>query len=239
MRYNMIFHKKHLTYLFTTLFVISINAQNESKIKKIDISSEKGVSSFYQNLQIDRLDQKIFGMAIKGYLQFKEENTFDNPNFLTIVDYSRSSNEKRLYVVDLLNCKVLFHELVAHGKNSGNEFAKKFSNEKGSSKSSLGFYCTAYIYYNSFGYALKLIGLEKGINDHAFERGLVFHGSKDINFDFIDKHKTLKQSDGCLTVSHQAVNLIIDKIKDGSCIFVYAEDEEYFNNSKLFKSNKK
>ncbi len=64
--------------------------------------------------------------------------------------------------------KILFNSLVAHGKNTGEEFPRKFSNTESSLQSSLGFYVTESTYNGSNGFSLKLHGMDKGFNDRAF-----------------------------------------------------------------------
>ena len=42
---------------------------------------------------------------------------------LAVIDYSRPSTERRLWVFDLAHGTLLFHELVAHGRGSGGNLA--------------------------------------------------------------------------------------------------------------------
>ena len=83
------------------------------------------------------LSEAAFTYALKGYDQLTSQNVVANKDILTIVDFSKSSTEKRLYVLDLVNGKILYNTLVAHGRNSGHEFANKFSNLLESHQSSL------------------------------------------------------------------------------------------------------
>ena len=178
----------------------------------------------------DKLDYKIFKQAIAGYNSIQ----LSNKKFLSIIDFTKPSNEKRLFIIDIENHKLLYHTLVAHGKNSGLINATRFSNRKGSHKSSLGFYRTGNSYVGKRGYSLQLEGLEKGINDNARLRGIVIHGANYVNEKFIaGNNSMIGRSWGCPAVSKELNRKIIDLIKGGSCLFIYAEDEFYKERSML------
>ena len=81
-------------------------------------------------------------MALNGYYELKSRNLVPNDSLLTIIDFSKSSNKKRLFILDLKNEKLLKSSLVAHGMQSGVYIAESFSNEQRSNKSSLGLYVT-------------------------------------------------------------------------------------------------
>jgi hypothetical protein len=132
-----------------------------------------------------------------------------------------SSNSKRLWVIDLATNTILFQSLVAHGRNTGEEFAKSFSNSAQSFKSSLGFYATGEIYSGKHGMSLRLDGLEKGINDNARSRGVVVHGANYVSNSFIKNNKRLGRSQGCPALPEELSKEIINVIKDKSCLFIY------------------
>ena len=173
----------------------------------------------------------VFDAAIGGYQKLKQKEKFTN--ILTIIDFSLSSNEKRMWVIDLETKKVLFHNLVAHGKNSGNEFAKQFSNTPKSNKSSLGFYKTEGIYYGKHGYSLNLMGLEKGINNNAKQRRIVIHGAAYVSKEFAKKNGRLGRSFGCPSIPMRIYKQVIDVIKGGSCLFIYHPNKEYWEKTKV------
>ena len=139
--------------------------------------------SVYDSLRLNLagLNRKAFELAQEGYEKLKEQGALLNDNIISIIDFSLPSTEKRLYVVDLKNYQVLYKTYVAHGKNSGTVMANSFSNNPSSYKSSLGFYKTLGTYIGKHGYSLKLEGLEKGINDNAYERAIVMHGADYVN----------------------------------------------------------
>lgn len=172
-----------------------------------------------------------FDAAMKGYEKLKQKEKFNH--ILTIIDFSLSSNKKRMWVINLETKKVLFHDLVAHGKNSGNEFAKQFSNIPKSNKSSLGFYKTEGTYHGKHGYSLNLMGLEKGINNNAKQRRIVMHGAAYVSKEFAEKYGRLGRSFGCPSIPMSIYKQVIDAIKGGSCLFIYHPNKEYWEKTKI------
>ncbi|HQW69265.1 MAG TPA: murein L,D-transpeptidase catalytic domain family protein [Flavobacterium sp.] len=161
-----------------------------------------------------------FSIALEGFYKLKRNGQVTK-DILTLIDFSMSSNSKRLWVIDLTTNKVLFNSLVAHGKNTGEEFASYFSNKAESFQSSLGFYATAEVYNGKHGMSLKLDGLQKGLNDKARERAVVVHGADYVSENFIKNHKRLGRSQGCPALPVELNEKIINVIKDKSCLFIY------------------
>jgi hypothetical protein len=186
------------------------------------------------NLADAGLSKDIFELAIKGLKKLNTEGRLNNPNIVTIADYSQSSNKKRLYVIDLKNRKLLFNTYVAHGRNTGDEYARSFSNKEGSLKSSLGFYITEKAIVGSHtGYALMINGVEKGFNDHAEKRAIIIHGADYATENFIKKYGHLGRSFGCPALPPDLNKPIIDSIKGGTCLFIYNPDNKYICSSSL------
>jgi len=188
------------------------------------------------NLTAAGLSQEAFNDAIKGYNYLQEKKLLTNNNVLTIVDYSKPSSQKRLYVLDMNSGKILFNTLVAHGKNSGLEYANNFSNADASHKTSLGFFITLNTYNGGNGYSLKLKGCEKGINDKALERAIVMHGAEYADESFLQNNGYLGRSYGCPAVPEKINKKIIDVIKNGSCMFLYHPTKRYTSVSKILNS---
>jgi hypothetical protein len=188
------------------------------------------------NLTAAGLSENAFNSALKGYTYLLQKNLLKNSRVLTVVDYSLPSSAKRLYVLDVSSGKVLFKTFVAHGKNSGLEYATNFSNEEESYKTSLGFFITNNTYTGSNGYSLKLKGCEKGINDKAAERAIVMHGAAYANEDFLQSNGYLGRSFGCPAVPEKMNKKIIDVIKNGSCLFLYHPTKKYISASKILGS---
>ncbi len=175
----------------------------------------------------------VFDYALKGFNQLKSAGFFANNNILTIIDFTKASNEKRLFVLDLDQGKVLFNTYVAHGKASGEMFATSFSNKLSSLKSSLGFFETTQTYFGKHGYSLKLAGLEKGINDQVSKRAIVVHGADYVSDLFIRMKGMIGRSWGCPAIPSSITKPIIDKIRNGTCLYIHAEDSLYFAKSSL------
>jgi hypothetical protein len=191
---------------------------------------------FYSELTLANqgLDRDVFDLAIKGLNKLKVDGTIKNPDIVTIADYSQSSNKKRLYVIDLKNKKLLYNTYVAHGRNTGEEYARSFSNVEGSHKSSLGFFVTDKpVIGPKTGYSLILRGIEKGFNDNALKREIIVHGADYASEDFIKKHGRLGRSYGCPALPPNINKAIIETIQGGTCLFVYTPDNKYLYNSEL------
>ena len=180
------------------------------------------------------LERTVFDLALKGLKKLDSNGKLQNPNIVTIADYSQSSNKKRLYVIDLKNRKLLFNTYVAHGRNTGDEFAKSFSNVEGSLKSSLGFYITEHPIMGSHtGFSLLIDGVEKGFNDNAIKRAIIIHGADYASENYIKKNGRLGRSWGCPALPTALNKLIIESIKGGTCLFVYNPDKKYICKSSL------
>lgn len=180
------------------------------------------------------LTHDIYNLALKGFRKLDVDGKLQNLNIITIIDYSQSSNRKRLYVIDLENQKLLFNTYVAHGRKTGEEFAKTFSNCDGSYQSSLGFYVTQQTLIGSHtGFALSLSGLEKGINDNACKRAIIMHAADYVSESFIKKNGRLGRSLGCPALPPELNKPIIETIKGGTCLFLYNPDPVYMCQSTL------
>ena len=185
------------------------------------------------NLQEIGLTKKAFHYALKGYHYLLDHHWLNNPNILSICDMSQSSRNTRLYVLDMENKTVVVNTYVAHGRASGGEFARLFSNSPSSRKSSLGFYVTEDTYYGSNGLSLRIKGMERGFNDRAFGRGIVVHGSEYVGPDFLQMNQFCGRSYGCPAVPADESENIIDLIKEGSCLFIYYPTQKYIVRSKI------
>lgn len=180
------------------------------------------------------LSQEAFDYALKGYQRLVDKQKIHNPGILTICDFSQSSAKKRLYLVDLENEKILMNTYVAHGRNSGSEFATKFSNTPNSLQSSLGFYVTQNTYSGEHGLSLKIAGMEPGFNSNAMERAVVVHGADYIGGNRLKSSSFMGRSFGCPAVPANESARIINMIKNGTCLFIYHPSaSNYLNRSNL------
>ncbi len=152
---------------------------------------------------------------------------------LTVIDYSLASTEPRLWVFDLEKQELLFHELVAHGVNTGENYATRFSNRQGSKQSSLGVFLTGDTYHGRNGYSLRLHGLEEGINHLALDRAIVVHGAWYVSEAFGREHGRLGRSWGCPALDQEVAREVIDTVKQGSLLFIYYPDPSWEESSEL------
>jgi len=209
------------------------NAKSLIEITTDSISNQ--AEELYDSLKLKNLGLKkeAFDYAYKGYHHLAEEGELNNEDLLTICDFSQSSKKKRLYLIDLKEYKILLNTYVAHGRNSGGEFANKFSNNPKSLQSSLGFYKTKKTYYGSHGLALTISGLEKGFNDKAERRKIVVHGSDYIGDNYLRFSKFMGRSFGCPAIPKKYSTQLINTIKNGSCLFIYHPNKDYLTKSKI------
>ena len=182
------------------------------------------------------LSEDAFNYAMKGFDFLNNANMIAKKTIISIVDFSKSSTQKRLFVIDISTGQILFNSLVAHGRNSGNEYATRFSNLPESHQSSLGFYITMGTYLGNNGYSLRLKGCESGINDNAYERAIVIHGAAYVSNQFVSSRGEAGRSYGCPTLPIDLNKKIIDVIKDGSCLFLYHPTKTYCSRSKIINS---
>jgi hypothetical protein len=191
--------------------------------------------SVYDSLHLNLagLSQQAFEYAKKGLNRLVEEGKLLNDSIISIIDFSLPSSKKRLFILDLKNYKILFNTLVAHGRNSGLDYATSFSNSGESYKSSPGFYVTQETYEGKNGYSLQLQGVERGINDHAFERGIVVHGAAYVCDEYVNAQGYIGRSQGCPAVPAYISDRIINTIKNGTCLFIY--HPSYVNRSEVLR----
>ena len=192
------------------------------------------VENLYTECELtDKLDYNVFKQAMDGYSSID----LANKKLLSIIDYSKPSTQKRFFIIDVENHKLLYQTLVAHGKKSGYVNATKFSNKIGSYKSSLGFFRTGNSYFGIRGYSLQLEGLEKGINDNARLRGIIIHGANYVDERLANGNGVIGRSWGCPAVSKKLSKEIINLLRGGSLLYIYADDEVYKEKSVIAKLN--
>ena len=202
---------------------------------KNNFSDYKELINLYNSLELKQkgLSLRAFEYAYKGYRRLLQRKIIDKQAYLTICDFSQSSANKRMYIVDIANCRIMANTYVAHGRNSGGEYARRFSNRPKSLQSSLGFYVTKGTYYGEHGLSLKMAGLEKGFNDKAMRRRIVVHGANYIGEEWLQNGKAMGRSYGCPAVPKEESEQIINMIKNGSCIFIYHPSRGYLRGSKI------
>lgn len=181
--------------------------------------------------QAPGLRSDVLKMALGAEQCAAKQGLVKRPDLLTVIDYSLPSSTPRLFVFNLATHKLLFRELCAHGKNSGDDLAKFFSNSAGSLATSLGLFVTADTYVGHNGYSLRLKGLEEGINDMAWDRAIVLHGAAYVSREAIKVLGRLGRSWGCPAVPSEVADKIIDTIRGGSAIFAYYPEKSWLSKS--------
>jgi hypothetical protein len=182
------------------------------------------------------IDGPVLRLALNAAACARTLGAVGNERLLTVIDYSRASTQPRLWVLDLELERVLFEELVAHGRGSGENYATRFSNLEGSHQTSLGLFRTADTYVGSNGYSLRLDGLEAGVNDRARERAIVMHGAPYVNEGTARALGRLGRSWGCPALRQTVARTIIDTIKQGSLVFAYYPDRQWLSGSRFLNA---
>lgn len=205
----------------------------ETPVNKSSSNTElfdQHIHSVYEqaNLAKAGLDQSIFKKALIGYYNLKKTQLLSaQKSVLTIIDFSKKSSEKRLWIIDLESSKLLFNTLVAHGRGSGMDMATSFSNQPNSHQSSLGFYVTSDTYIGKHGLSMRLDGLDKGFNSNAKERAVVIHGADYVSQSFVNQTGRLGRSHGCPALPVELTKTIINVIKGQTVLFISGPSVQY------------
>lgn len=178
------------------------------------------------------INNDVVEMAFSAASCAVRSGAVTNPGTLTVIDYSKPSTAKRLFVYDLNSKEMLYAEYVAHGQGSGENLTTRFSNEPNSHATSLGLFVTADTYIGKNGYSLRLNGLDQGFNDKAFERAIVMHGAPYVNPDTVGSLGRLGRSWGCPALRPAIARQVIDLVKGGNLVFAYGADQQWLKSSK-------
>jgi len=214
---NVFFSKSNTNPKILKTSVLKVNTE---------LSSAEEIYNNLDSANFSLPNLESFKEALVGFNKLKDQGKVSK-NIITLIDFSLSANTKRLWVIDLDTRAILLHSLVAHGRNTGQEFANSFSNAAESYKSSLGFYLTAEVYNGKHGKSLRLDGVEKGINDNARNRAVVVHGANYVSNSFIQNNKRLGRSLGCPAVPVEITNKLIETIQNKTCLFIYYPSKSY------------
>jgi hypothetical protein len=194
------------------------------------LAYEQHVQAIYEDagLQKAGMSYAVFERAYTGYRNFKQQAlaATEKP-VMTVVDFTKPSNLKRMWIIDLQSRKVLYNTLVAHGRNTGNVVAEKFSNQHNSNMSSMGFYITDKTYYGKHGLSLKLAGMDEAYNSNAMDRAIVLHGADYVSEEFVKQYGRLGRSLGCPAVPRAISGEVIELIKDNTVLYIHSADKGY------------
>lgn len=178
------------------------------------------------------IDSDVFELAFSAASCAMRAGSAQAPATLTVIDYSRPSTEKRLWVFDMSTRALLYEELVAHGQGTGDNYATAFSNTPETHRSSLGLFVTDEAYVGKNGYSLRLNGLDQGFNDRARERAIVMHGAPYVSEAFAGAQGRLGRSWGCPALRESIAREVIDRVKGGGLLFAYYPDQQWLKTSK-------
>lgn len=186
----------------------------------------------FDSTSIGNIETDVFEMALDAASCAVRTGAVSAPETLTVIDYSKPSSERRLWVFDLKAKELVYEELVAHGQGSGANMATQFSNEDESHQTSLGLFVTRDTYVGKNGYSLRLDGLDRGVNDRARDRAIVMHGAPYVSEQFVKANGRLGRSWGCPAISAVVAKQMIDRVKGGGLVFAYYPDAQLLKTSK-------
>ncbi len=224
--------------------VLASTSGTKISVEGIEWLAEAGLSLDAHHLQEylhfeDRQlmpQRDVFLLAYTGYEQLLRQGKLQNSRYLTVVDFRIPSNSERLWVLDMEEHRIVQRSLVAHGVNSGELYATKFSDTPQSFQSSPGFYLANELYIGKHGLSLRLDGMEKGINGNARDRAIVIHGADYVSPEFIQRHGRLGRSQGCPALPLGQSESIIRTITGQSCLFILVPDKNYIKRSPIIRS---
>lgn len=200
---------------------------SSEKHNKIDLMPK----ALYDSISCEGLDYKVFSLALKGYQKLKDNHIDIKKDIITVIDFDKPSTQTRMFVIDLKNRLILRKGLVAHGRNSGDNIAQRFSNQPNSLQSSLGFYLTGETYIGKHGLSIRLDGLEKEINSNARRRNIVIHNADYVSEQFVKRIGRLGRSFGCPAFQIEGYKEVVEAIKGKSLLFIYSSKTDYLEKS--------
>ena len=217
--------RRHTTaFIFSLMLILSVPSLAADKAPMLSPLTEDLA------IQAPNMNRAVLDKAISAMMCAVNHGA-DQADRLAVIDFSLPSTEPRLWIFDLNSRSLILEELVAHGRNSGDNVATKFSNEQGSHQSSIGLFRASESYIGRHGYSLRMDGLEPGINDRARERAIVIHGADYVNNQWIKRHGRIGRSHGCPAVSRDVADQVVDTLKDGQFVFSYYPDDHWLATS--------
>jgi hypothetical protein len=238
---------KRTRHILIALFALGILSSNtkgggtkETSVSKLSLTQREAkfnyyAQSIYECIGDSSINEEAFNYALKGHYALKNAGKLKNENELVLIDFTKSSADKRFFIIDLEDETILYKKRVAHGKKSGEVYPTKFSNISESHMSSIGFYVTGNTYNGKYDNSLVIQGQEY-TNSKAEQRGVVIHSADYVTEKYLERNGRLGRSYGCPALPHEDYAEIIDVIKEGTTLFIYYEDKKYLSSSKLLKA---
>jgi len=203
-----------------------------TSVEKSVAATTAAKPSSWNETAMGTIDPHVFELALGAAQCAVRSGAITDPSTLTVIDYSKPSSEKRLWVFDLRSQELLYEELVAHGQGSGDNLANVFSNEPDTHASSLGLFLTEGTYVGKNGYSLRLKGLDEGFNHRAGERAIVMHGAPYVSEEFVKKNGRLGRSWGCPALREGVAREVIDRVRGNGIVFSYYPDQDWLESSR-------
>jgi hypothetical protein len=225
-------------FILTTVFVLvpigASTAREKTEKAHVPTVAAKvpAATSAWSPEALGTIDSHVFDLALSAANCAVRSGKIEDPATLTVIDYSKPSTEKRLWVFDLRTRELLYEELVAHGQGSGETLAEVFSNEPDTHASSLGVFLTEDTYVGRNGYSLRLKGLDEGFNHRARERAIVMHGAPYVSDEFVKKNGRLGRSWGCPALREGVAREVIDRVRGNGILFSYYPNQEWLESSR-------
>jgi len=218
--------------LCLALSLLSLPATSRAASAHASAAAAAGLdAASWSSVSLGGIDPKVFALALEAAASAVSRGQAPAPATLTVIDYSKPSTAKRMWVYDVRSHALIFQELVSHGRGSGKTMSTSFSNDAESNKTSLGLFRTAETYVGHNGYSLRLDGLERGVNDHARDRAIVIHGAPYVNAATAKANGYLGRSLGCPAVRPEIAKKLIDTVKGGGLLFAYYPDQTWLQSS--------
>jgi hypothetical protein len=208
------------------------SAREQAHLRPASLAGAGSLAGDWDGSSLGAIDPAVFDLALGAATCAARSGRVTNPSTLTVIDYSKPSTAKRLWVFDLRSHQLLYEEIVAHGQGSGNNLATAFSNEPETHQSSIGLFQTQDTYIGKNGYSLRLKGLDAGFNDRALERAIVMHGAPYVSEEFARANGRLGRSWGCPALSETVARDLIDRVKGSGLVFAYYPDQRWLSASK-------
>jgi hypothetical protein len=212
-------------FLTTVIVLVAYTASGAREKIRVETSA-------WNRAALGTIDPRVFDLAMGAARCAVRSGAIAEPSTLTVIDYSKPSTDKRLWVFDLRSRELLYEELVAHGRGSGDNLATVFSNKPDTHASSLGLFLTEGTYVGKNGYSLRLTGLDEGFNHHARERAIVMHGAPYVSEDFVKSNGRLGRSWGCPALREGVAREVIDRVRGSGLLFAYYPDQDWLGSSR-------
>jgi hypothetical protein len=206
--------------------VVKATASSRLPLMTVDLANAGGIAP------------EVLQLAVGAVSCAVNSGDIETPRTLTVIDYSLASTKPRLWVFDVPSGRMLFNELVAHGRNTGENMATSFSDAMNSRQSSLGLFVTRDTYVGGNGYSLRLDGLEPGFNSHALDRAIVMHGAPYVDAALAKQQGRIGRSWGCPALREAIARDVIDTVRGGGVIFSYYPDQKWLSASRFLNCDR-